>query len=603
MCPLPLAIDRPKEESYGQASVRTRVFAALARIKEQARLSKLRRIWQVSRGPVPGVVVVLLFCFGLLFACFRTSDRYYTTHLTAADSSYYLTGPALLVSGKQDFALRRLLNHPAPVPSSDGGTTVYVLPNLTAWHLRHFLPLRPAMVVVINGVWFTAMALSLYALFWSRIRRWSTAAIITIAYAIANPFLPTVTYGVTSMDPNLMGFMLGTSVLCWTVLSDKFQRLIPSLLVGLFLGLLCLGRIYTLGVVLPAMLAYVVACFWRRSVREILVSLQGGFLALCTAFAVSGWFVRANWKTLLAYPTQYGSAGVLNHSAISDGIWQWLRFPKAVLAENLTLLCALSWPIAASFLGRDRSFRHFNWTGLWAALAPLVVLAKMGTTFQPYGAAALFGVFVVLVFPFDRPDPPLLYRGRYAAVLTMGTAFSCWAFFGHLQMAHDSNNDNKKTTITALETMREDALAAGRKRVTLGLVHWGRLHDASLINALVLDLGLRVATPDFEPKRRPSNPLIIDPLVTDPWAWDPRVAKEAAITPQAWADRIIERADYVLVLAGDRRQERREGYWPAWVEASDIISRSGIFRRLGSSFRITNDGTIELLVRKQPRSR
>jgi len=575
--------------------------AALTRIKELGRLFTLQRAAALLRGPTPGVVVVLLFCLGLLYASFRTSDEYYKTHLVAADTSYYLMSAALVASGKDDFALARVLNHPAPLHSSDSGTNVYVLQTVAAWHLRHHLPMRASMAVVLNGVWFTAMALSIYALVWSRIRKWSIAAIVTVAYAVANPFLPTVTYGITSMDPNLVGYMLGTSALCCAVLSNHFERLVPTLLVGVFLGLLCLGRIYTLGVVLPALLPYVVACFWRRSGQQMLTSLQGGFLAFCAAFAVAGWFVRGNWKTLLAYPTQYGAAGVLNHTALSDAMWQWLRFPKLALAENLTLLCVMSWPLAASFLGKDRSFRDFNWSALWAALVPLVVLSKMGTTFQPYGAVCLFGVFVVLLFPFNQPDPALIYRGRFAAALSMGCAFSCWAFFGHLRSAHDSNNDNKRTTIAALEAMREDALEAGRKRVSVGLVHWGKLHDAALVNALVLDLGLRVATPDFPPRRGPTTPLIVDPLVTDPWAWDPKVAKEAVITPAAWADLMIREADYVFVLAGDRRQERREGYWPDWVEASDLISKSGVFRRLGSSFRVSGDGTIELLVRKEPR--
>lgn len=574
------------------------------RIQELTRFVKLPqvpRLAALSRGALPGVLIVLLFSLGLLGAAFRASDHYYERRLVAADTSYYLMSAALVVSGKDDVSLRRVLKHPAPLHSSDSGTNVYVLHTLAAWYLRGWLPLRPAMAVVLNGVWFIAMALSVYTLIWSRIRKWSTAAIVTVAYVIANPFLPTTAYGITSMDPNLVGFMLGTSALCWAVLSNHFQRVIPTVLVGVFLGLLCMGRVYTLGVVLPAMLPYVVACFWRRSKQEILTSLQGGFLVFCAAFATGGWFVRSNWQTLLAYPTQYGTAGVLSHTGLSDGIWQWLRFPKMALAENLTLACVLSWPLAASFVGGERRFRDFNWSALWAALAPLVVLAKMGTTFQPYGAAALFGVFLVLIFPFARPDPALLYRGSFAAVLSMACAFSCWAFFGQLRSAHEAYSDNKRTTIAALEALRDDALANGRKRATVGLVHWGTLHDASLVDALVLDLKLRVATPNYQPSDRSRASLVIEPLVNDPWAWDPKVAGPEHITPRAWADRMIEEADYVFVLTGDRKQDRREGRWPPWVEASDLISRSGVFERLVAPFHVKIDGSVALLVRKRPR--
>ena len=582
--------------------MKSRIVAILARLKERFRLVRPPSLARLSRGPAPGLFAVLAFCLLLLIGSFKASDRYYDHHLVAADSSYYLMSASLLVSGKHDFALRRVLNHPAPLRSSDGGTGVYVLQTLAAWYLRAVLPLRPAMAVVLNGVWFIAMAVAVYSLFFSRIGQWATSAIVTVAYLIANPFLSTITYGITSMDPNLVGFMLGTTVLCCAALSDHFTRVIPCLLVGLFIGFLCLGRIYNLGTVLPAMLPYVVSCFWRRSGQQMLTSLFGGFFALCTAFAVSGWFVRANWRLLLGYPTQYGASGVLNHTELSDGIWAWLSFPRSVLADHLALLCVLSWPLAASLFGRARSLRQLNWSGLWAALAPLLVLAKMGTTFQPYGAVCLFGVFVVLMFPFARPDPTLLYRGRFAAILSLTCAFSCWSFFSHLRSNHDVPGDNKRTTITALNAVRDNALDAGRKRVTLGLVHWGTLHDASLVDALVLDLKLRVATPDFQPKARPTTPLIIDPLVADPWAWDANVVGPAALTPSAWANRIIEEADYALVLVGDGKQDRRKGHWGAWVEASERVQKSGVFERLGSPFQIKSDGHVELLVRKQPRS-
>jgi hypothetical protein len=545
---------------------------------------------------------VLLFCAGLLIASFRVSDRYYEHRLVAADNSYYLMNAALVVSGKDDFSRRRVLNHPAPIHSSDSGTDVYVLQTVTAWDLRRFLPLRPSMAVVLNGVWFVAMALSLYSLFWWRIGKWVTSTMVTIAYLVLNPFLPSITYGITSLDPNLVGFMLGTGVLCCTVLSNHFQRLIPSLLAGLFLGFLCLGRVYTLGIVIPAMLPYVLACFWRRSTREMLSSVLGGLLALAAAFGISDWFIRRHWQTILKYPTQYGAAGVLSKTSLSDGIWAWLKFPRSVLAENIVLVCVLSWPLAVSIFGRERRLRDFNWSALWVALVPLVVLAKMGTTFEPYGAVTLFGVFLVLLFPFARPDPALLYRGRFAAALSVACALNCWSFFKELHGEHDCTNDNKRSTVTALESLRRDALKAGRKRVTVGLVHWGALHDASLVDLLVMDAGLRVATPHFEPKGGSTSKLIIDPLVTDPWAWDPKVAGAAVITPKAWAERIIKEADYVFVLAVSRRQDSRAGRWPPWVEASELISRSGVFQHLGPPFHIRSDGPIELLVRRQRRS-
>lgn len=134
-------------------------------------------------------------------------------------------------------------------------------------------------------------------------------------------------------------------------------------------------------------------------------------------------------------------------------------------------------------------------------------------------------------------------------------------------------------------------------------MHWGTLHDAALVDALLFDFGVRVATPGFPQKRGRQNALNVEVLATDPWAWDPKVSGASVITPDAWANRLTEEADYVIVLSGSRAQERRHGRWPAWVEASDLLRSSPVFRRLGSPFNVASDGSLEVLVRKAPRSR
>ena len=75
----------------------------------------------------------------------------------------------------------------------------------------------------------------------------------------------------------------------------------------------------------------------------------------------------------------------------------------------------------------------------------------------------------------------------------------------------------------------------------------------------------------------------------------------AAVTPRAWANRVIDQADYVIVLAGNRNQDKRKGRWPNWTEASDLLRESPVFRRLGSPFHVRSDGPLELLVRAAPR--
>jgi len=582
--------------------VKAWLLAALSQWQEHARNGWRPHLRQWHRGRAPGLVAVLLFSFTVLFGSYRASERYYDKHLLAADTSYYVMSASLLVSGKHDFGLKRVLRDPAPFHSSDNGTGVYVLQTLTAWYLRAFLPLRPAMAVILNGVWYVAMAISLYTLLWSRIKSWTTCALLTVAYLVINPFLATLTYGLTAVDPNLVGYMLGTSVLCCTVLSDRFQRLVPCVFVGIFLGCLCLGRVYTLGLLGPAMLPYVAACFWRRSWEEIAASLRGGLLALGIAALICGWFVIGNWRIVLAYPTQYGTAGVLNHASLSEGLRHWLAFPRSILAKNVVLVCVLSWPLALSLARPGRRWRDFNWSATWAAVAPLLVLAKMGTTFEPYGAVALFGVFVVSLFPFDRPASAIFHRGWFAAMLWLACAANTWTFFRDLQNEHEPGKDAKEATVAALKAMRDDATSAGKQRVALGLVHWGVVHDAAVIDSLLFDVGVRVATPGYKAKRRPSSPLIVEPIMTDPWAWDRAVKGDAAITAKDWAATMEAKADYVLVLWGGASRHRRHGRWAPWVDASDKLLKSPVFRPLGSPFNVPGDGPLQLLVRQSQRT-
>ncbi|HKY38357.1 MAG TPA: hypothetical protein VJN18_20580 [Polyangiaceae bacterium] len=555
---------------------------------------------KLLRGWVPGALVVLLFSAGVLHASFRASDRYYDRRMVAADSSCYLVGPALVVSGKDDFGLRDLLHDPSPFEATDHGTSIYVLQTFTAWYLRDFLPLRPAMAVLLNGVWFIGMGVSVYALFWSHMRRWLTAALATMGFLLANPFLTSTTYGLTSLDPNLVGFMLGTSALCWVILSDRFERFVPCALAGLSLGALALGRVYTLGVVLPAMLPFVLACFWRRSREQIVLSLAGGVIVVAMAYVVCGWWVLKHWREVLDYPTQFGTWGVMNSMTPTAGFFEWLYFPRLAFSKTLALICVLTWPFAAAVLAPGRGFWRFNWAALWLIVCPMLVLARLGTTFKPYGAVLLLGVFLVLLFPFKPSRPELVTRGRYGAALWIACALSMWAFFFEQRVTHDGHANNKRGIKTALEAMRQHAIDAGRRRVKLGLIHWGVLHDASLIDTLVFDLGVRVATSNFQPSHRArKSSFIVDPLAVDVWAWEPKISGAASVTPESWAKRLVEEADYVLVLAGSRTQERRKGRWPPWTETSDRVRASGAFERLGAQFGIPNDGPMELLVRKK----
>ncbi|HEX7477930.1 MAG TPA: hypothetical protein VF331_08990 [Polyangiales bacterium] len=552
-----------------------------------------------DKGKWLGLVLVVVFCASILVTTYQASERYYSKNMVSTDTSYFLMSVGILLQGRDDFDLRHVLDAPTPLQSSDHGTDVYVLHNLSAWLLRAVLPLRPCLAVILNGLWFSLMAVSVYLLLWERTRVWRVAALVTASFLVANPYLPTVLFGITSLDPNLHAFMIGTSALCWVLLSDSFRKHGVSIIVGLFLGCLVLARVYTLGIVLPAMLPFVVASLWTRSRSELRASLIGGTLAVLAMLAFSGFWLFPRLGMLQAYTTQFKSAGILGRTSLTATAVAWLRVAGEVLRHNLPVLCVLFWSFIAQLRGAERGlFRQMNWSHVWLAICPLLILTWLGTSFGPYGALAIFGLYLTLLFPLRAGAAAILQRRDFALALAAATALGAFRFFSSLAAAHEVVALDKQPLTAAIESIRQDAARSHRPRVTVGLVQWGKLHDASLVDSLIFDAGIRIATPTYPPKPRAGSALVVDPMVLDNWVWDRRIHGDQAMTPDLWVSQLTQAADYVIVLAADAAQRRRGGRWPPWVKASRLLLRSSAFRTIAGPFDIPSDGNVLVLARR-----
>jgi hypothetical protein len=124
------------------------------------------------------------------------------------------------------------------------------------------------------------------------------------------------------------------------------------------------------------------------------------------------------------------------------------------------------------------------------------------------------------------------------------------------------------------------------------------IHDASLIDAMMFNAGFRVATPTYPAEPQPGAPLIVDPLMVDLWVWDRRMHGDQAMTPERWAQKMTEGADYVIVLAADASQRRRRRRWVPWVQTSRLLLDSPVFERLTAALP-TADGPIVVLARRR----
>jgi hypothetical protein len=552
-----------------------------------------------------GLALVVSFGVGILVTALHASERYYDRRLVATDTSYFLMSVGLLLQGRHDFDTLHVLATPTPLLSSDHGTEVYVLHNLMTWILRAVLPLRPSAAVLLNSPWFLAMGASVYWLLWDRTKAWWLSALAAAAYLLANPYLSTPEFGLTSLDPNLHGYMIGSSALAWVLLSRSFRNRGASIVAGVFLGLLVLARVYTLGIVVPAMLPFVVRSVWTRSRPELRASLVGGGLAIAALLVVCGWWLFPNLALLRFYPVQFKSAGVLSRTDFSATALAWSHtFFSTFLRPNLPVLCVLAAvPVGALVSGLRSGERRFaqraRWSYIWLILAPLAILSFLGTQFGPYGTLALFGVYLTLLFPFEPPSLAILRHWAFAGALAAATAFRAFGMVSSIVEAHTSSrNKDRRAVDAALEAIGRHAAEAGQSRIKVGLVHWGVVHDASLIDAMIFNAGFRVATPTYPAEPRPGTPLIVEPLMIDVWVWDRRMHGDEAMTPERWAQTMTESADYVIVLAADASQRRRRRRWIPWVQTSRLLLHSPVFERITEPLP-SNDGPLVVLARRR----
>lgn len=547
-----------------------------------------------------GLALIVAFAVAILATALRASERYYGRHLLATDTSYFLTSVGLLLQARHDFDTLHVLAAPTPLLAADHSTEVYVLHNLMAWLLRNVLPMRPSAMVLLNAPWFLAMGASVYWLLWDRTKAWWLAALVAAAYLVANPYLPSVELGLTSLDPNLHAYMIGSSALAWVLLSRSFRDRAASIVAGVFLGLLVLARVYTLGIVLPAMLPFVIRSVWTRSRPELRTSLLNGGLAIAAMLAVCGWWLFPHLALLRFYPTQYKSAGVLKRTEFSATALAWLQHLADFLRANLPVLCVLAVvPVAALLMDRRRLAQRAQWSHLWLIVVPPAILSILGTDFGPYGTLALLGVFLTLLFPFEPPPLAVLRHWAFAGALAAATAYRAYGTVSALDDTHGRNGRrDRKAVNAALAAIGQHAAETNQSRVTVGLVHWGAIHDASLIDAMIFNAGFRITTPTYPVEPQPGSPLIVEPLMVDLWAWDRRMHGDQALTPERWTQTLSERADYVVVLAANASQRRLRRRWIPWVQTSRMLLDSPVFERITGALP-SPDGPIVVLARRR----
>ncbi|HEV8247104.1 MAG TPA: hypothetical protein VGP93_15105, partial [Polyangiaceae bacterium] len=526
------------------------------------------------RGLLIGLALVMVWSISIVVLTYRASNRFNAMNLVETDASYWLANVGILLQSVGHWPWLQGFRTPVPFHSSELATDVYVLHNLVAWVFAPLLPVRAAVASILNGIWYVVMAISVYLLFLRyTFGAWRVAALAASGFIVASPLLPRTTYGgLSNLDPNFVGFALGTSVLCWVLLTQSLRKRWAAVVLGLLTGLLVFGRVYTLGVIVPIAVPFALVSLWRDRKQRPFQGLLRWLLAILAAVATCGWWLIPHLHLVLIYPFQFNntSTAVLQRHTFLEGLGRWFRFLWENVLANKPLVIVLGWVFLFQVYVaiRERKWPRPHLLALWMAICPLMVFSKMGTVFPGYGPIILIGLFLFLLVPF-RDAPLRAWRQPvFEVALGVAVAISGFLFLRSMQLLHDATRVSKATSLDALNLIRDDARAHGKSRASIGLIHWGVLHDAALLDLLIYDEGFRVDTADYPVHaERGSQDFVVKMMAVDIWRWNPAMFPHQALTPKRWVRHVLNNADYVIALQHDRhsREVQRPAY-RFWIE-------------------------------------
>jgi hypothetical protein len=440
-----------------------------------------------------GLTLQVLFSLIVLLLAFRASKLYYSENLpTFGDGVYYLAmmGETIRTSKVEGSipAIRQFLTNERPQTA---------LHYLTTSLLGKFLPLDYSLSVILNGIWYLVLSISLYLLFW----RLSETGVLAFAFSIplltVTPFLSDVRYGLTDLNVNLIGYTIGGSAICWTLMSDRFRRFGPAAVAGLLLGLLTLGRIFVLGLLFPALLPVGIAGLACGSNDERRRTGFGMVICLVVMLAVSGWWALPKVLYLSKhYIGIYGKSGaVIGVSTYLSNFRAWRSFLSSFLLDAMgsAILVLFTWRLGAAVLkasGPVEFLKRVNWLYLWMGLAPLAILVSLKTFFWPYGTLSFFGIYLALMFPVGphsgETDSLLKYPPFRWSMLAVGVFLAC-VFLRFMFLSHGQQHTSKVNAMKAVEAILADAAATNINEVDIELTTHGNMGIGNLCNLLIFD--------------------------------------------------------------------------------------------------------------------
>lgn len=268
-------------------------------------------------------IALLLIVFSIFM-----NQQFYKTHLSFSDGmgTYFLVGRTIQIAKTQGTlqALNFAVN-----------SGMYILHPIMAALAGPFLNLSMSVGPLFNGIWYSAMSMSLCLLFWDKTHSILLSIILSIPPMIYISPVATAYEGLTNLNVDFLSYVLSVSTICYLLLSDNLSKSWATILAGVFWGLLVLGRIPT-AILLGVM---VIPLFIRgliyRSTRS--VTFRGLLTLGITILIVSGWWlIFSLYKFIKFFFFWYGHPlGSMGGLPLARLPFLWKGFIRELIGNNL----------------------------------------------------------------------------------------------------------------------------------------------------------------------------------------------------------------------------------------------------------------------------
>ena len=449
-----------------------------------------------------------------------------------------------------------------------GDSFLQILPWLTAAVLAPVLPLDYSAMALVNGVWYLALAVTLYIYFNRRLGSPALAVLISlpplaITSTDASLGFSFVINGLPDANLALVPYLVGGSAVIWALASERLQRRPETLLAGLFLGLLALARPFTLGLIVPGLAPLVLAGLLTPDRIRRRRAWGNLGLAAAVALAIGGWWAIPRMVQVLRYSFFVWGKGNIGMISYAQAFLAWRDFLGDYVTSGISVVlsAALAWRVVAALRqcrpGRDWP-AMLHWEALAAGAIPLAIMIILRSQYFPYGWPALVGLYVFMATPLRRPAlielDPTLRRPIFRALLATGCLLTLGNFLISLQVNHLASYSSRRQLDNIFALVADHARHSGRNEIRMDLA----IH--SMVN-----LGNVSSLAIFSNPCRFQSSLVTGPIPPQPVTNDclpvrltggfRQMLDQSGGDLAARLDRevadMLTPADYVLVMAPD----------------------------------------------------